>query len=79
MAKYQDLAEQYALKKGMHLVYYIKTENDVEVYFLHDESLRGRKTGWPTFIRIGKDKNVIPVTDIPEINRYIAYCNKRRG
>ena len=77
MAKYQDIAEQYALQKGMHLVYFIKTEGDIEVYFLHDKLLEGRKTGWPTFIRIGKDKNVVPVTDIPEIHRYIAYCNEK--
>ena len=77
MTNHKMKAEHYALKKGMHLVYYIITEGDVEVYFLHDKSLEGRKTGWPTFIRIGKDKNVVPVTDIPEIHRFIAYCNKK--
>lgn len=78
MAIYKDIVEQYASKMGMQLVYYIKTEKDVEVYFLHDKSLEGRKTGWPTFVRIGKDKKVMPVNEIPEINRYIAYCNGKK-
>ena len=78
MEKYKDIVEQYALKMGMHLVYYIKTEDDAEVYFLHDKSLEGNKTGWPTFVRIGKDMKVTPVTDISEIHRYIAYCNRKR-
>lgn len=75
--KYQELAEQYALKHNMHLVYHIATEGDTEVFFLHDRMLEGRKTGWPTFVRVGKDKIVVPVSEIPEIHRYISICNNK--
>lgn len=78
MEKYRDIVEQYALANKMHLVYYITTENEKEVYFLHDKTLSGKKTGWPTFVRVGKDKKVVPVSDIPEINHYIALSKKAR-
>ncbi len=75
MINFQKIAEEYALRFSLHSVFYVKTENSSKIYYLDDDSMQGQKTGWPLFIKVNKQGEVTPVSDIREINRLIRYCN----
>ena len=79
MARYYNIANEYGAKHGFHLAYFVKKDKGKEIYCLHDETLQGRKTGWPTFITVSEGGKVMPVNDLLKINQIIQYCKETWG
>ena len=68
--KYQQKAEDFAKARGYDMVRFVMLENGHEIYNFINESMLGKKTGWPHYMDIDIHGNVTEVEDEEKIFFY---------
>ena len=67
---YWQKAEDFAASKGYDMVRFVMNENGHEIYNFLSKSMLGKKTGWPQYMDIDTNGDIIEVEDEDEIFFY---------
>ena len=67
---YWQKAEDFAASKGYDMVRFVMNENGHEIYNFLSKSMLGKKTGWPHYMDIDTNGDIIEVEDEDKIFFY---------